>query len=79
MTHVPHGLAEEFPEHLTRIHDLKTSDAHFAKLADEYHDVNRKIHRVETGVEPASQMRETELRKMRMQIKDEIATMLSAS
>jgi uncharacterized protein YdcH (DUF465 family) len=58
MSHVPHELAEEFPEFKEKIHDLKGSDAHFARLADEYHAINREVHRVETHVEPASQMRE---------------------
>lgn len=77
MTHTPHELAEEFPHDTAKIHDLKMNDAHFAKLADEYHHVNREIHRIEAGVEPAAQSRETELRKQRMRLKDEIAAMLA--
>ncbi len=77
MTHTPHELAEEFPEHADLIHKLKTDDAHFAKLADAYHEVNRDIHRVETRVEAASDEREEELRKQRMRLKDEIAALLA--
>ena len=33
MTHVPHELHEEFPEHSDRLHQLKTGSAHFATLA----------------------------------------------
>ena len=29
MTHVPHELAEEFPDSRDRIHELTQSDAHF--------------------------------------------------
>jgi uncharacterized protein YdcH (DUF465 family) len=54
------------------IHDLKVSDRHFANLIDEYYDVNRAIHRMETRVEPASEERETEARRRRLQLKDEI-------
>ena len=79
MSHVPHELSEEFPEHAGTLHRLKTDDAHFAKLADAYHDVNRTIHRIETDVEPASDERATELRKVRMRLKDEIAAMLDAA
>jgi len=32
MTHTPHELAEEFPDHAQKIHELKVSDAHFARL-----------------------------------------------
>ena len=77
MSHVPHELAEEFPNAVDKLHDLKVSNAHFAKLADEYHTINREIHRIETGVEAASDMRETDLRKQRMRLKDEISGMLN--
>lgn len=77
MSNVPHELAEEFPEATDKLHDLKMSNAHFAKLADEYHSVNREIHRIETGVEGTSDARTTDLRKERMRLKDEINTMLS--
>ncbi|HCX09894.1 MAG TPA: hypothetical protein DHU81_05990, partial [Hyphomonas sp.] len=53
MSHTPHELAEEFPDATDRIHALKETDGHFARLADEYHAVNRQIHRIETNVEPA--------------------------
>lgn len=77
MTHTPHELAEEFPEYADQMHRLKTSDAHFAKLADAYHDVNREIHRLETRVEAASEEHEEGLRRQRMRLKDEIAAMLA--
>jgi uncharacterized protein YdcH (DUF465 family) len=79
MSHVPHELAEEFPEATQRIHDLKASNAHFARLADEYHELNRQIHRIETRVEPASEEVEQDLRRKRLALKDEIAAMLSAA
>lgn len=77
MSHVPHELHEEFPEAAERLHALKLSDAHFARLADEYHTVNRQIHRIETRVEPASEETEQELRRTRMRLKDEIAARLA--
>ena len=63
MTNTPHELAEEFPEHVQKIHDLKLSDAHFMRLAEDYHVLNRSIHRAETGTEPVSQFTEAEMRK----------------
>lgn len=77
MSHVPHELAEEFPDKVDRLHELKTTNAHFAKLFDEYHLINREIHRIESGVEPASDERSTNLRKQRLLLKDQIAAMLS--
>lgn len=79
MTHVPHELHEEFPEAAEALHRLKLENAHFAKLADDYHQVNREIHRIETDVEPASDQRAEDLRKRRLALKDEIAKILRAS
>lgn len=77
MSHTPHELHEEFPEKAERIHELKTSDAHFRRLFDEYHDVNRAVHRAETLVEPIEAFAEQELRKRRMRLKDELARMIA--
>ena len=76
MSHTPHELAEEFPNETQKIHDLKRDNAHFVKLAELYHDINREIHRVETGIEAASEIHETSLRKQRVMLKDLIAEML---
>jgi uncharacterized protein YdcH (DUF465 family) len=78
MANTPHELAEEFPQHLDRMHDLKLSDAHFARLFEEYHEVNRAVHRAETRVEVLSDDHEAELRRKRLRLKDEIARMLAA-
>jgi len=58
---------------------LKARDPHFARLADEYHDVNREIHRLEARIEAGSEEREENLRRRRMHLKDEIASILSAA
>lgn len=76
MSHTPHELAEEFPDKADRIHELKVEDAHFRKLFDEYHEVNRAVHRAETNVEPLDSIAEQDLRKRRMHLKDELAQML---
>ncbi|MEM1351559.1 MAG: YdcH family protein [Pseudomonadota bacterium] len=79
MSHVPHELAEEFPHMQEEIHKLKTEDAHFQRLFDEYHTLNRAIHRAETNVEPTDDGHLTEMRKERLRLKDEIATCLAPS
>lgn len=78
MSHTPHELAVEFPQQVERIHDLKGSNAHFARLCDEYHEVNRAIHRAETRVDVVTEEHESALRRQRLALKDEIATMLAA-
>lgn len=75
--HTPHVLHEEFPDKTARIMELKTSNPHFARLAEEYHDINRAVHRAETNVEPMDQAAETELRKKRAHLKDEIVRLLA--
>lgn len=79
MSHVAHELHEEFPEHAEAIHNLKTQNHHFARLADEYHEVNRTIHRMETNVEPADDATIEGLKKKRLALKDEIASFLATA
>lgn len=76
MSHVPHELHEEFPEAAEALHRLKLEDAHFARLAEAYHALNREIHRIESDVEPASDARAEDLKKQRLKLKDEIAGIL---
>lgn len=78
MSHTPHELAEEFPDHVDQIHALKLSDAHFANLANRYHEINRAVHRAETDVEPTTDDNMTEMRKQRLALKDQIWAALSA-
>lgn len=79
MSHTPHELAEDFPEYAEKLSELRLSNSHFARLTDEYHEINREVHRAETDVEPVSDLHLTEIRKQRMALKDEIYATLSAS
>lgn len=79
MSHVPHELAEEFPHLQDQMNDLKEKNGHFARLFDEYHVLNRAIHRAETNVEPTDDFNMTEMRKKRLSLKDEIASAIAAS
>ena len=76
MSNTPHDLTEEFPDQRERITELKTSDGHFARLVEEYSEINRTIHRIETRVEPTSEDVEEDLKRRRVRLKDEIAQML---
>jgi len=79
MSHTPHELAADFPEYADQLHQLKESDAHFLKLSDEYHTLNRDIHRAETNVEPTSDEHLTDMRKRRIVLKDVINGLLKAA
>lgn len=77
MSNTPHTLAEEFPGQMDKIHALKVSNPRFAKLLADYDEVNDEIHVAETNVKPTSPEHESELRKRRLTIKDQIASALA--
>lgn len=78
MSNTPHTLQEEFPGEIEKIHALKLSDAHFARLLQEYDSANDAVHRAETRVDVVSSAHESDLRKTRSRLKDEIARALRA-
>lgn len=77
MSNTPHTLADEFSGQMDEIHKLKASNPAFAKLLEQYDEVNDKVHLAETNLKPTEQLDEVNLRKRRLQIKDEIAKALS--
>ena len=79
MSHVPHELHEELPELAERLHARKATDPRLQKLADDYHEVNREIHRGETDVEPMDDAHLEELKKRRLAMLDEIRRELTAA
>jgi hypothetical protein len=78
MSHTPHELHDEFPEFAERMSELKQSDAHFARMAERYHELNRKVHSAETNVAPMEELAEMQLRKERAALKDEIYAYLKS-
>jgi uncharacterized protein YdcH (DUF465 family) len=79
MSHTPHELTEEFPHATGQIHALKLANPHFARLIDAYHEINRAVHRAETGIAPVDDFTDQKMRKERMALKDQIAAILSKS
>ena len=73
-----HDLIHELPEYKDRIHELKISNSHFAKIFAEYHDVDHEIHRIEEGIETPADDYVEELKKKRLNMKDELFAMLKA-
>lgn len=76
MQNEAHDLVHEFPEYRDAIHQLKTTDNHFARLFDEYHTINREIHRIEQGVENTSDEYAETQKKKRLALKDELFAIL---
>lgn len=77
-TDLHHPLIHEFPEHREAIHELKTSNAHFRRLFDEYHRLDREVVRIEGEIAPASDAVAEGLKKRRLQLKDDLHRMLAA-
>lgn len=71
-----HDLHHEFPDMGPQIRELKMKDRHFARLFDEYHDVDREVRKIEEQVEAASDERLEELKLRRLHLKDELYGML---
>lgn len=70
-----HDLHHEFPEYSDKIHELKVSNTHFKRKFDEYHDVNKDIHRIEaSSIYTDDELKELKLK--RLLLKDELLSIL---
>jgi hypothetical protein len=74
-----HPLSVEFPEFKETIHTLKASSAHFAKLFEEYTDTDKAINRAENGVEHLADAALEQLKKIRINLKDQLFQLLQAT
>lgn len=71
-----HDVYHEFPEYVERIDNLKQTDKNFARLVEKYTDVNRKVIRVEQGIEPRDHFSFEQLKKRRLLHKDQLYSIL---
>ncbi|HET8870356.1 MAG TPA: DUF465 domain-containing protein [Aquabacterium sp.] len=71
-----HPLAKDFPEFKDKIHALKTSSAHFAKLERDYEELDKAIVRLENGVEHSSSAELEQKKLQRVTLKDELYSLL---
>lgn len=71
-----HDLAHEFPEFKDRIHELKVSNRHFAKLFVEYDEIDHQVRRTEAEIEVHADDFLEELKKKRLALKDELFRIL---
>lgn len=78
MTLDPHDLTHEFPSQADKIHALKSSNAHFQKLAQRYEDINKDVAQIEEGVRAADDAHLETLKKERLLLKDQLAALLAA-
>jgi uncharacterized protein YdcH (DUF465 family) len=75
--HTPNELTEIFKRDRELVTRLKADDAHFARLADDYHEVNRQVHRIEAETEAASDERTEALKRQRLTLLDEITAIIT--
>ena len=73
-----HDLLHEFPESKETIHQLKMENNHFARLFNEYHEVDHEVHRIETNAETTSDEYLEGRKKERLRLKDELFSMIHA-
>ena len=76
MTLEKHDLLHELPNHKESIHTLKTTNNHFARLFEEYHEVDHEVHRIETGAENTSDEYLESKKVKRLHLKDSLSKMI---
>lgn len=65
-----------FHEYRDEVTQLKTHDAHFAKIFDEHNELDDRIKRIEDGDELLSDMELEVLKKQKLRLKDEAYAMI---
>ena len=65
-----------FPEFRDLITQLKTTDRHFVRLFDQHNELDQKIKNMEATISPASHDEIETLKKEKLQIKDQLYTIL---
>ncbi len=76
MTIEHHPLIKEYPEYRQLIHELKVADSEFRALFDEYHEVDRRIYRIDQDIEPVSEEFASQLKRRRLYLEDRLLLML---
>tara|TARA_R110002096_G_scaffold112163_22_gene244507 strand:+ start:1476 stop:1721 length:246 start_codon:yes stop_codon:yes gene_type:complete len=79
MSNNHHPLVNEFPEHRETIHSLKVANNHFRRLMDTYEETDKKIIRMEEGIETPEDSVVINLKKHRLDLKDQISELLRAN
>ena len=71
-----HPLIKEYPEYRQLIHELKVSDDEFRELFVEYHELDRRIYRIDQDIEPVAEDFANELKRRRIYLEDRLLQML---
>jgi|KBSSwiStaDraftv2_1062776.scaffolds.fasta_scaffold2790102_1 uncharacterized protein YdcH (DUF465 family) len=74
-----HPLAQDFPELRDTLHALRAQDHHFARLCNEYEELDKRICRIEDDIEPTGDEVLTHLKQERVTRKDELYRLMKNS
>ncbi len=73
-----HLLTHEFPEYLSAIIELKSTNRHFCQLAKRYHQLDHQIRGFENNEVPITDEHFIELKAERVTLKDQLYRLLVA-
>jgi uncharacterized protein len=71
-----HALIKDFPEQRETLHELRQKDQAFARLAETYEALDKRICRIEDGIEMLADGALGQLKQERVALKDEVARRL---
>lgn len=71
-----HALVKDFPEQREALHTLRQQDSAFARLAENYEALDKRICRIEEGIELLADDALGQLKQERVALKDEVARRL---
>lgn len=74
-----HPLIQDFPELRDTLHNLRAQDHHFARLCNEYEELDKRICRIEDGVEKISDEALLQFKQERVTRKDELYRLMKKS
>jgi len=77
MVHIPHELQAEFSDDKSLVERLTRTNYPFRRLAARYEEINSNINRIESEDQPTSDEVLERLKKQRLKLKDDIATMIA--
>ncbi|TBU76773.1 GTP-binding protein [Pseudomonas daroniae] len=71
-----HPLIHDFPQWRAQLHHLRQEDAGFAHQAEEYEALDKRICRIEDGIERLDDAALGQLKSQRLALKDDLARRL---
>lgn len=61
-----------FPEYRELISELMASDRHFLQLINNHSEMDQRVEKMESGIEPATHEEIETLKKKKLALKDEV-------